>query len=278
ISIPMLRLRDEETADLLADFIDLYGTEVKGEGRIDFPTLEDQPEALLPLILNPHAHRGLSTFGPRKQSWPVVFLFRRARNAVRALQSRRHEFSVLSASIRKHLLALGREFVKSGSFEVEEDVFFLLWNELDSHPDCTGDFRQLLLDRRAEFYDKTETFSATGTRLQGSEPLSGIPCAGDPVEGPVLCIGSSRPFLETRPETAHKILIARSLDSGWWNEILSAKGVVMEDPSPVSPAAILCREFDIPCVSGVADAVSRMKSGTRARIVPQKGLLVPIDS
>ena len=277
ISLPMLRLRNEEAANLLADFISLYHSDVKGQGLLEIPTLEDRPEAILPWILDSGPVRTLPAPDPQEESFWVRFCFARARGAILSLQEQRHEDAKASAALRKELLALGGAFVKTGSFEVDDDVFFLNWNELESSRDFTGDFRQLLLDRRAALFDEVERSAATGSRHSPARPLPGTACAGETVEGQALCIGSLHSFLELRPETSGKIVVARSFDSGWWRELLSAKGVVLEDPSPVSPAAILCREFGIPSLIGAEAAVSRIRSGSQVRLDPAAGTVVSLD-
>lgn len=69
----------------------------------------------------------------------------------------------------------------------------------------------------------------------------------------------------TDPVGAHlepgEILVAPSTDPGWTPLFLTAGGLVMEMGGSNSHGAVVAREYGIPAVVGVRDAVARIETG-----------------
>ena len=54
-----------------------------------------------------------------------------------------------------------------------------------------------------------------------------------------------------------EILVAPITDPSWTPLFIPAAGVVVEVGAPLSHSVIVSREFGIPCVTGILDAVSK---------------------
>ena len=72
------------------------------------------------------------------------------------------------------------------------------------------------------------------------------------------------------PDGAHldpgEILVCPSTDPGWTPLFLTAGGLVMEMGGANSHGAVVAREYGMPAVVGVRDAVARLQDATTARV------------
>jgi len=99
--------------------------------------------------------------------------------------------------------------------------------------------------------------------------LSGTPASGGVV--------SARARVILDPGGAHlepgEILVAPSTDPGWTPLFLTAGGLVMEMGGPMSHGAIVAREYGIPAVVGVPDAIERITTGQRITVDGSAGTI-----
>jgi phosphohistidine swiveling domain-containing protein len=70
-----------------------------------------------------------------------------------------------------------------------------------------------------------------------------------------------------------EILVAPSTDPGWTPLFLTAGGLVMEMGGMIAHGAVVAREYGIPAVVGVADAVERIADGQQLTIDGSAGLV-----
>jgi phosphoenolpyruvate synthase/pyruvate phosphate dikinase len=82
---------------------------------------------------------------------------------------------------------------------------------------------------------------------------------------PGIACGTARPmhsvdqFSDMRPGD---VLICRTTDPAWTPLFAEASAVVTETGGLLSHAAIVAREYGIPAVLGIADALTRVTAGT----------------
>lgn len=77
------------------------------------------------------------------------------------------------------------------------------------------------------------------------------------------------------------ILVCPYTDPGWTPVLDRVAGVVTETGGLLSHAAVICREYGIPAVLGVPDAVARVGDGARVVIHGDEGFVEledPMDS
>jgi nucleoside-diphosphate-sugar epimerase/phosphohistidine swiveling domain-containing protein len=168
--------------------------------------------------------------------------------------------------LRNLLREIGRRLVNSGVLEDADDVFYLLVDELDALP---ADPAALVARRRAEqlrladvvppavFSGGWRAANAEATVLAPGQTLKGVGVCGGRVRGRVRIV---------RPETiddleSGEILVAEVTDVGYTAAFSYAGAVVTELGGPMSHAAVVAREFGIPCVVDVHDATRRLSPG-----------------
>ncbi len=75
-----------------------------------------------------------------------------------------------------------------------------------------------------------------------------------------------------------EILVAPSTDPGWTPLFLTAGGLVMEMGGANSHGAVVAREYGIPAVVGVREAVMRIKTGERITVDGSTGAVTTLDA
>jgi phosphohistidine swiveling domain-containing protein len=178
--------------------------------------------------------------------------------------------------LRNLLREQGRRLVTSGVLEAADDVFYLLIDELDALP---ADVSKLVARRRAEqrrlaglvlpaaFSGSWQVAAALATVLAAGETLEGLGVCGGRVRGRVRIV---------RPETIDdlepgEILVAEVTDVGYTVAFSYAAAVVTELGGPMSHAAVVAREFGIPCVVDAQGATRRLPPGALVEVDGSSG-------
>jgi nucleoside-diphosphate-sugar epimerase/phosphohistidine swiveling domain-containing protein len=173
--------------------------------------------------------------------------------------------------LRRLLREYGRRLVESGVVDTAEDVFYLLVDELDALPPHTS---EVVARRRTErrrlaaivppavFSGSWDAATALATVLTADETLHGLGVCGGRVRGRVRIV---------RPETIEdlepgEILVAEVTDVGYTVAFSYAAAVVTELGGPMSHAAVVAREFGVPCVVDVHGATRRLPPGALVEV------------
>lgn len=173
--------------------------------------------------------------------------------------------------LRNLLREQGRRLVSSGVLATADDVFYLLVDELDALP---ADVSGLVVRRRAEqrrlaglvppaaFSGSWQAATALATVLAAGEAMEGLGVCGDRVRGRVRIV---------RPETLDdlepgEILVAEVTDVGYTVAFSYAAAVVTELGGAISHAAVVAREFGIPCVVDAQGATRRLPPGALVEV------------
>ena len=178
--------------------------------------------------------------------------------------------------LRSLLQELGRRLVGSGVLGAVDDVFYLLVDELDALP---ADAASLVARRRAE-QQRLAGFAppaAFSGSWQAATTLSTAAAAGASLKGVGVGGGRARGRVRiVRPESIDdlepgEVLVAQVTDVGYTAAFSYAAAVVTELGGPMSHAAVVAREFDIPCVVDVADATRRLPPGALVEVDGDSG-------
>jgi rifampicin phosphotransferase len=102
--------------------------------------------------------------------------------------------------------------------------------------------------------------SPVAVARRGARPEGGVPAGGGRGVGLVVH-GSVR-----RPPVAGEVLVVRELQPGLAAHLPGLAGLVAETGSTLSHLAILAREYDVPTVVAVHDALHRFAPGTRVLV------------
>ncbi|GAB2839362.1 PEP/pyruvate-binding domain-containing protein [Lentzea nigeriaca] len=216
------------------------------------------------------------------RGWFVRFALRRTRLLAGLREYPKYLIITLFGALRKRITEVGAQLVADGRLDNADDVFFLNFEEMRS---TQGDLRSLVAGRR-EVYDREMRRRHIPRVLlsDGTEPEAvhnGVAAEGDLVGTPASAgtiTGIARVVMD--PVGAHlepgEILVAPSTDPGWTPLFLTAGGLVMEMGGANSHGAVVAREYGIPAVVGVREAVTRIKTGERITVDGSTGAITTI--
>lgn len=103
----------------------------------------------------------------------------------------------------------------------------------------------------------------------GPGVLTGVPAAAGVATGTVVCLRDPADPA-WRPGS---VLVTADTDPGWVPLMVEAAAVVTETGGSLSHAAILAREIGVPCVAGVRDALSRLRTGMAVEVDGSRGVV-----
>jgi phosphohistidine swiveling domain-containing protein len=167
---------------------------------------------------------------------------------------------------------IGAHLAEAGALADPEDVFLLTASEV-AHAPSGVSLHDLVEERRAErdrclqlrlpisWYGRPEPVVAVGAdetdlRLRGVGASAGV------VEGPVRVV--------TEPDCDDlepgEILVAPYTDPAWAAIMFVSAGLIVDIGGPLSHAAVVARELGIPCVIGISDATTRLRTGDVCRV------------
>jgi phosphohistidine swiveling domain-containing protein len=250
----------------LLDELKAFGHRGPAELEMRSSSYADDPELMLRMVSKSLETPARSETSPPKiplRARPVALL---AAHQVRDREVRRDRMVRANWLLRNLLRELGGRLVKSGALETADDVFYLLVDELDALPDDTA---ALVARRRAEqrrladlmppavFSGDWQPTTVAASVLSAGQVLIGAGVSGGRVRGRVRIVRADTiDDLE-----AGEILVAEVTDVGYTAAFSYAGAVVTELGGPMSHAAVVAREFGIPCVVDVHDATRRLPPG-----------------
>ncbi len=213
------------------------------------------------------------------------------------------------AMMRRSALGLGRRFVRAGSIDHHEDIFFLIPDEVRRaglNPD-QFDLRYIVDRRRADWNEWQKTPNPPAILAEGfdlDQAMGVLVKSNDPIALKVV-VGSMpqvRPELKAdlygtcgSPGMAEgiarvimtedelhlikqgDILVAASTSPSWTPVFSMIKGVVVDRGASLSHAAIVGREYGIPVVMNVFEGTNKIKSGQRIKVDANLGTVYILD-
>jgi phosphohistidine swiveling domain-containing protein len=177
---------------------------------------------------------------------------------------------------------LGSRLAARGVIEQPGDVFHLIRDEL-THP--PADVRARISRRKAErarleqyrpptyFVHRWEPRPDTTRELKPGESLTGIPVSAGIAKGPARVLTSDS-IDELQPG---EVLVAEFADTGWTPFFSYAAAVVVDTGAEMSHAAVLAREFSIPCVVGSVEASRVLRTGQVIEVDGSTGRITRVE-
>jgi len=202
------------------------------------------------------------------------------------------------AMMRRSALGLGKRFVKVGALDNDEDVFFLMPDEVRRagiNPD-QFDLRYIVDRRKADWdewqkqpnppailADGFDLDQAMKVLVQSNDPIAlkvvvgAMPQVRPELKAdlygtcgsPGVAEGTARVILnedELHLVREGDILVAASTSPSWTPVFSMIKGVVVDRGASLSHAAIVGREYGIPVVMNVFEGTNKIKSGQRIKV------------
>jgi len=223
------------------------------------------------------------------------WLLRRARTGAGLRENAKSGAAAAVALIRQVCLEVGRRLAAAGQLESADDVFHLATVDVEAFLDETWDGRgaAALVEDRKRRLAREQTISLPGVITDAEvagrpvQPEAGS--SAHPVEAswnglaaaPGTATGVAR-VIDT-PHDGQRlkrgdVLVAPSTDPGWTPLFLRASAVVMETGGYLSHGAVVAREFGLPAVVNVEDAMLNIKDDDAVRVDGDAGVVSRIQS
>ena len=279
---------DPQLQSQFETWLEQYGYLSEAGTDIAVPTWRELPDTIQALfqtfIQQPEVAPRNRPLGPQNvlQKWRVRQCRERA-----GLQAKIDEvYARFLAHLRWTFVELEGRGRAEGILHDKGDIFFLQLSEVK---DWVGgmftkeQLQTLVSQRKLQWESDRERTIPTvvyGNRLPPVDPelavngnlktddlMSGIPASGGCVEGTVK-ICRQLNFERFEPGT---IVVVPYTDAGWAPLLVNAVAIVAEVGGQLSHGAIVAREYNIPAVMNVEQAMARLQDGQRVRVDGDRG-------
>ena len=174
--------------------------------------------------------------------------------------------------IRVYTVKLSEEFVKEGIISNKEDIWFLkvgdIWNYLDEV--ITKEDLDNIIKRNKYYYESYRNYMSEneiGSMFSESKvtksSMKGLGANNGIVTGTARVIES---FDEIDRLQENDILITKFTDTGWTPKFAILSGIVTEYGGILCHAAIVSREYGIPCIVSCTGIMDKIKDGEKITI------------
>ena len=209
-------------------------------------------------------------------------------------ENQRYHLDYLLTHLRELVLAQGRRLVAAGLIDEVQDVFFLTGVEFY---DAIAGRAEGRAAQESELQQRKQHFLVYRDRLPATFLFDGVETEGEIVEGDpteedardgLSGVGASRGIargvVRVVPSLARlseiqpgEILVANNIDPGWTPVFPLIAGLITETGGILSHGAILAREYGIPTVTGVTDAMQTLESGAVVEVDGNRGVIVVVE-
>ena len=205
--------------------------------------------------------------------------------------------ALLYSRCRRIALAIGEHLIQRDLVDGRDDVFFLTVDEIDAilsgsamFPRRTRDLVRMRRDAQARAAATTppDAFTLPEGEYFGdgahNEPAAApneqdhARLTGATLKGTSACAGRVtgratvlRDVTEAARLATGDILVTKQTDPGWGPVFFLIAGLVIERGGMLSHGAIIAREFGIPCVVGVRDAMKTIPNGATIAVDADAG-------
>lgn len=285
--------------EALSDFLDAYGQRSAASWDVFATRWREEPERLVPLLKT----SGEVEEDPRERAAEQQSRFEEARTeALGALsglrrsllergigllrrylllrENQRFRFEQLQDALHGTLLWLGGHLAEAGVLDAADEVRFLTWAEvrgLTTGELDDADVRGWVQRRRAALEE--DRGAPAPAFLRGDEALP-VSASAARLEGHGISPGRARGRVR-RVRTLRdgdrlqpgEILVAPAVDPAWTPLFLTAGGAILELGSRLSHGAVVAREYGVPAVVNVDDALLHLQDGMEVTVDGTRGLV-----
>lgn len=201
----------------------------------------------------------------------------------------REEFRDISTRfyylIRLYTLRLAELLCKEGVLEQESDIWFTKIRDIQEFLDGRTDDSALraVIRRNRQYYTAFRNYMSENEigrsfdaidRSGVACALSGIGCSNGVITGTARVIHGLE---ETDRLQVGDILITRFTDTGWTSKFALLGGIVTEYGGILCHAAIVSREYGIPCIVCADGATAKIPDGAKIRINGETGEIAILE-
>ncbi|MBS4727410.1 hypothetical protein MSM1_03210 [Mycobacterium sp. SM1] len=280
-ALRLLRVNHPEFAARVDAVIAEWGHRGPYETELSSPVFADTPTRLLDIAaklagLRERPATPTPSMGPRMRILaPLGTAFQQSRERARDAAMRyTHNYRLIARE-------LGSRLVARGIIEQPGDVCYLIRDELIHPP---ADIRARISRRKAErmrleqsrppayFVQRWQPRCDTTVELKPGESLTGIPVSAGLAQGRARVL-TANSIDDLQPG---EVLVAESTDTGWTPFFSYAAAVVVDTGAEMSHAAVVAREFGIPCVVGSTAASRVLRTGQLVEVDGSTGRVTRI--
>ncbi|MCG8481802.1 MAG: PEP-utilizing enzyme [Clostridia bacterium] len=281
-----------ETSDQLADFLEKYGHRSVLDIDMGIKRWYEDPTYILELIKlyseERPAEKLEAIYGYRRDAKKLIDTIynkvandhgvKKAEKIVfdlknfRTLSGLREQPKFISvkafALLRAMFIEVGKDLVAKGHLHTPEDIAFLYGDDILAYNKLD---LIALVEERKETYKRQlsytvipriilsngETYVYPTLDQQDSDGLKGVPISAGKVTGTVRIMDKPNTQLLQDGD----IIVTHNTDPSWTPLFPMAKGLIMESGGPISHGAIVAREFGLPGIAGVTNALKVLKDG-----------------
>lgn len=221
-------------------------------------------------------------------------MLERVRSAVIIREESLFIVEKLTACMRRMALKLGSLLAEKSIINEAEDVFFLFLEELGPMVEGKFDVKEKI-EKRKEAYRRVYVAHENGVHWMistGSFPvfaaknkkrknekdtsnsMMGQSASRGVYEGPVCIVRGPSEFSKLKKGD---ILVSTFTAPVWTPLFRVASAVITEIGSPGSHAAIVSREYGIPCVVAIDNVTNLLKDGQRIRVDGTNGIVTRLE-
>ncbi len=289
--------RAEHGLDTIAGLITRYGYHSVKELDVTYPDFDTDHAAVVSMVADAVALT--DDYGPNvdrtrhRAAYDAILATLRHRLSPRAFEAFvgrvertrdllwwREEFRDVSTRyyhlIRCYTLLLAEQLVAEGVLADASDVWFATMPQLVSYVDGvqSADDLRAAIDRQRAYYDSFRNYlseneighvfdrpRAPVLRTPGA--IHGVGGSNGVVEGTARVVTGLEEIGRLQPGD---ILVTRFTDTGWTSKFAMISGLVTEYGGVLCHAAIVSREYGIPCVVAATDAMRLVPDGSQVRV------------
>lgn len=278
------------------DFILRHGHRGIREAELSTPAWEHDKELLAQLLLQLMAIPEKANFETEGQTQGLkegffvqkptglllTYFLKQARNSVIKREKSKALSIKLLSRLKKGYRTWGKWACKIGILEKEEDVFFLLTNEIEEASRSRLDLKLKVQGRRASYelcrelhfndlmHGKPFPIFQQKSNSSNENEWQGVPVSPGMATGIVKVVKTTSDAANLEPDN---ILVSSFTDIGWTPYYSVVKGLLTEMGSPLSHGAVVAREYGLPAVVGVPGICSELKDGDRIELNGLLGLV-----
>ena len=287
-------------------YLEEYGMRCSGEIDITRPRFNEQPTALVPMILSniknfePGAHNAIFEQGLREAKQKEQDLLNRLEQLPGGKQKAKKTRKMISRLrnfvgyreypkylmigrywiIKQALLKEAVKLVQKGVIQEKEDIYYLSFEELREVA-RTNRLDYGVITKRKEEYEVYEKLTPPRIMTSEGEVISGEYDTGNIPKGALAGIPASSGTIEGRARVILRmedaaieegdILVTAYTDPSWTPVFVSIEGLVTEVGGVMTHGSVVAREYGLPAVVGVENATRLIKDGQRIRVNGAEG-------
>jgi pyruvate,water dikinase len=298
----------QETQEAIYKYLDKYGMRCSGEIDITKTRWSEKPITLVPTILSniknfePNAGNRKFEQGRRvalKKEQELLESLKQLPNGEEKAKETKRMISLIRNFIgyreypkygmikryfvyKQALLKEAEQLVHLGVIQEKEDIYYLTLEELREALRTNKLDHQIISKRKKEYklYEKLtppRVITSDGEIIEGKYEREDLPpdaIAGLPVSSGVI-EGRARVILNIEDADLEDgdILVTSFTDPSWTPLFVSIKGLVTEVGGLMTHGAVIAREYGLPAVVGVENAVKLIKEGQQIRVNGTEGYI-----